>query len=236
MLPDVDQIIANIEDRRVDQIASVRRKLNDLLIVMNVLDLVQGTRDPFHYTKLMFFVDHNAYEKQVHGLNAPFFVYTHGAYSKELDQMHHALWSAGALNSTQAIFAELSETGRKHLQTANRITGFETSQQHAIIRAVVDEYAGKSGQELLAEHLTTIVKGRTISAMKAAGQFNEELYSGADFEQFASGLDGLEDAIVLRAFDALAFPETFERGDALEFTEVEYDEPSGAFVPAASAD
>lgn len=239
MIPDVDQIIQNVEGGRIDQLASIRRKLNDLLIVMNALELADGARDPFHYTKLLFFVDHGAYQNQVHGLNAPFFVYTHGAYSKELDQMHHALWSSGALNSRPDAFAELTEAGRRHLRTANEITGFAASRQFAIIKEVVDEFGAKSGQELLEEHLTAIVKGRTIAALKEAGQFTQELYSGADFLQFASGLDALEDGALVRAFDALAFSETFEREDELQFTAMHYEsggaESGGEFVVASES-
>lgn len=219
MLPSVDQIIQNIESKKIDQMAAIRRKTNDLLVVLNLLDLAAGAEDPFQYTKLLFFVDHAAYSQKTFGLNASFFVYTHGAYSKELDQMHHALWSAGALHSDADRFAALTADGARHLATANDITGFRDSAQYRILQEVVANHAGRSGQELLQQHLATVVKGDTIAAHKTARRFNTELYSGTDFAGFPSCIDDLDDAKVLRAFDALAFPETFGREHELEYTE-----------------
>ena len=213
MLPSVDQIIQNIESKKIDQMAAIRRKTNDLIVVLNLLDLAAGAEDPFQYTKLLFFVDHAAYSQKTFGLNASFFVYTHGAYSKELDQMHHALWSAGALHSDADRFAALTADGYR------RGVRVERYAQYRILQEVVANHAGRSGQELLQQHLATVVKGDTIAAHKTARRFNTELYSGTDFAGFPSCIDDLDDAKVLRAFDALAFPETFGREHELEYTE-----------------
>lgn len=199
------------------QILQLKEELNDMVILTYLVTLATGAEDAWKLMKLSFLFDREAFEKKEYGLNAEFFSYDQGAYSKQISQLRNKLVYSHFFTDVD-VHASLSTKGYEHLERIEELIEFKKTKAFDTLESIVAEYKNRGGRELMDLHYNKIVKGKKVNDYK----MYDTILSKSDFQDQKSFVENLPDEKIYELYLRFLFPETYNRDD-LEILPKEYN-------------